>query len=428
MSRSSQEPIAIILAGGPGDRLSVLSEKRAIPSVPFAGKYRIIDFTLSNCANSDLSKVLVLTQYRPLSLHNHIGNGKPWDLDRLHGGVRLVSPYLGPKDAGWDRGTADAVFRNIEELVETSADTVVILGGDHVYKMDYRPMIDLHREQQADMTVGVIRTPLEEAHRFGVVATNQEGRVLGFEEKPAHPKNNLVSMGIYVFNKDILIERLTENAASPEARADFGRHILPLMLEKGDRVWAFPFEGFWRDIGTVQGYWEGNMELLEDRPGLDMYSRDLVIYTRSEERPPALTAATAQIERSLISHGCQIRGQVIHSVLSPGVIVEEGAVVRDSVIMTDSVIGKNSYIDRAVIDKSVVVGANCQVGTGSDMTANRQEPDILYSGITLVGKGTHLPDGLKIGRNCQIGSALGPANFPDLEIKSGETVEVKTDD
>ncbi len=423
MGRSSQEPIAIILAGGGGDKLSVLSEKRAVPSVPFAGKYRIIDFTLSNCVNSGLTNVLVLTQYRPLSLHDHIGNGKPWDLDRLHGGVRLVSPYLGPKDASWDRGTADAVYRNLEEIIETPGDTVVILGGDHVYKMDYRPMIEMHQEQRADVTIGVIWTPIEQAHRFGVVTTNGFGRVVGFDEKPAQPKSNLVSMGIYVFNKDVLIKRLSHDALNTENRTDFGRHILPKMIAEGDQVRAYPFEGYWRDIGNLKAYWEANLELLEDQPGFDLYGRDWVIYTRSEERPPALTGSTAQIEGSLISNGCQIHGRVINSVLSPGVIVEEGAVVRDSVIMTDTLIGKNSRIDRAVIDKVVVIGPDSQIGFGDDTTPNTLEPDRLNFGLTLIGKGAHLPAGLKVGRNCKLGSNLTAEHITGLIVASGSSIE-----
>ncbi len=423
MSRLNQDPVAIILAGGQGERLSVLSEQRAIPSIPFAGKYRIIDFTLSNCVNSGLTSIMVLTQYRPISLHGHIGNGKPWDLDRLNGGIQVVSPYLGPKDAGWDRGTADAVYRNLEELIELPCENVLILGGDHIYKMDYRPMLELHHKQGADLTLGVLRIPLEEANRFGIVTTDETGRVVDFKEKPRQPTSNLVSMGIYIFNKEVLINRLTSDAATPGSQRDFGRNILPRMIEEGDRIFAYAFEGYWHDVGTVASYWEANMELVEDSPTFDLYERDWVIYTRSEERPPALTGTEAQIERSLISHGCQIRGQVIHSVLSPGVIVEEGAVVRDSVIMTDTVIGKNSVIDRVVIDKEVTVGADSYIGYGDDNTVNKREPNSLYTGITLVGKRANLPAGLKVGRNCKIGTSVQPAHFTSLEIASGENIE-----
>jgi glucose-1-phosphate adenylyltransferase len=422
MSGQNRNVLTIILAGGQGERLSIFSEKRAKPAVPFAGKYRIIDFALSNCVNSNLFDVLVLTQYRPLSLHDHIGNGKPWDLDRLHGGVRMVSPYLGRKDSDWYKGTADAVYQNINELIETNAQYVLILGGDHIYKMDYRPMIDLHISKGADATVGVMRIPIEEAHRFGIVATDEEGRVNEFQEKPKQPKSNQVSMGIYVFNKDFLIERLTEDAENPTSKHDFGHNIMPGMLDDGLKLYAYTFEGYWRDVGTVQSYWEANMELLEETPELDLFERSWVIYTRSEERPSATIGTEAKVERSFISHGCQVHGQVIHSVLSPGVIVEEGAVVRDSIVMVDTVIGKDSVIDRAVIDKEVIIGPNSIIGQGEDNIPNKVEPHKLNTGLSIIGKRSQLPEGLKIGRNVKIGTDLKPADFTSLELESGETV------
>jgi glucose-1-phosphate adenylyltransferase len=419
--------VTIILAGGQGERLSILSEKRAKPAVPFAGKYRIIDFALSNCVNSDLNDVYVLTQYRPISLHDHIGIGRPWDLDRLHGGVQMVSPYLGRKDSDWYRGTADAVYQNISELHNLQCENVLILGGDHIYKMDYRPMIELHNENKAEATVGVMRVPIEEAHRFGIVSTDDDGRVVDFQEKPKKPQSNLVSMGIYVFNREALIDRLTKDAANPASQHDFGHNILPKMLADGDRLFTYAFEGYWRDVGTVQSYWEANMELLEDVPAVDLYERSWVIYTKSEERPPALVSAQAQVERSLISHGCQIRGQVIHSVLSPGVIVEEGAIVRDSIIMFDTFIGKNSVVDRSVIDKEVVVGADSYIGFGDDDTPNKLEPQRLNTSINVIGKRAILPAGIKLGRNCKIGTDVKPEDFPGLELGSGETVVVAKD-
>ncbi len=422
MNRSNTEVMTIILAGGQGERLSILSEKRAKPAVPFAGKYRIIDFALSNCVNSGLDDILVLTQYRPLSLHDHIGSGKPWDLDRLRGGVRMVSPYLGRKDADWYRGTADAVYQNINQLSEIKSDNVLILGGDHIYKMDYRPMIDLHNEHKADVTVGVMRIPIEDAHRFGIVSVDDDGRVSNFVEKPKQPESNLVSMGIYVFSRDVLIDRLIKDAADPTSQRDFGHNIMPKMLKDGDRVYAYTFNDYWRDVGTVQSYWDANMELLESPPAVNLYDRDWIIYTKSEERPPAGISKQARVERSLISHGCQVRGQVIHSVLSPGVIVEEGAIVRDSIIMFDTVIGKNSVIDRTVIDKEVIVGPDSQIGFGDDQTPNKLEPARLNTGITLIGKRAHLPAGIKVGRNVKIGTDIRPNDFPSLDLPSGETV------
>ncbi|MEI6043643.1 MAG: glucose-1-phosphate adenylyltransferase [Chloroflexota bacterium] len=418
-----KDVVTIILAGGQGERLSILSERRAKPAVPFAGKYRIIDFALSNCVNSGLFDILVLTQYRPLSLHDHIGIGKPWDLDRLHGGVRMVSPYLGRKDADWYRGTADAVYQNISELIELACENVLILGGDHIYKMDYRPMINLHLEKQAEATVGVMRVPIEEAHRFGIVTADDSGRIVDFQEKPKQPKSNLVSMGIYVFNKEVLIDRLLKDADNPNSQHDFGHNIIPRMIQNGDPAYAYAFDGYWRDVGTVQSYWEANMELLEDPPAVDLYERGWVVRTRSEERPPAIIGSEAKVERSLISHGCQIHGEVIHSVLSPGVIVEEGAIVRDSIIMFDTVIGKNSVIDRSVLDKEVVIGPNSNIGYGDDQTVNKREPQRLNTGITLIGKRSELPEGIKVGRNCKIGTELKASEFTSLELASGETVE-----
>ncbi len=422
MSRPSNKVLTIILAGGQGERLSILSQKRAKPAVPFAGKYRIIDFALSNCVNSGLDDVLVLTQYRPLSLHDHIGVGKPWDLDRLHGGVRLVSPYLGRKDADWYRGTADAVYQNINELIAYDCDTVLILGGDHIYKMDYRPMIDLHLSKEADVTVGVMRIPIEEAHRFGIVTADDESRVVDFQEKPKQPKSNLVSMGIYVFKKDVLIDRLLKDAALSDSQHDFGHNIMPDMLAGGDRVFAYAFTDYWRDVGTVHSYWEANMELLDSPPAVNLYERDWVIYTKSEERPPARISSTARVERSMISHGCQIKGEVSHSVLSPGVIVEEGAIVRDSIIMFDTFIGRNTVIDRAVIDKEVVIGADSVIGQGNDNIPNKAEPQRLNTGITLIGKRAILPSGIHVGRNVKIGTDVRPEDFEGSELASGETV------
>ncbi|MEI7554443.1 glucose-1-phosphate adenylyltransferase [Candidatus Chlorohelix sp.] len=422
MSRPNRNVLTVILAGGQGERLSIFSEKRAKPAVPFAGKYRIIDFALSNCVNSGLFDILVLTQYRPLSLHDHIGNGKPWDLDRLHGGVRMVSPYLGRKDSDWYKGTADAVYQNINELEETDAEYVLILGGDHIYKMDYRPMLQLHREKGAEATVGVMRVPIEEAHRFGIVAANEEGRVIEFQEKPKQPKSNLVSMGIYIFNKKHLIEKLTKDAQDSSSKHDFGHSILPEMLASGDKLYAYTFEGYWRDVGTVHSYWEANMELLQEPPELDLYERSWVVYTRSEERPSAIIEANANVKDSLISHGCQVHGQVINSVLSPGVIVEEGAIVRDSIIMIDSVIGKGSVIDKTVIDKEVIIGEGSIIGYGNDNTPNKFEPHKLNTGITIIGKRAQLPANVRIGRNCKIGTDVKPEDFPSLELGSAETV------
>jgi glucose-1-phosphate adenylyltransferase len=427
---------AVILAGGQGERLSVLSAQRAKPAVPFAGKYRIIDFTLSNCVNSGLYQVAVLTQYRPHSLNDHIGIGRPWDLDRMHGGVRLLQPYLGRKDSDWYRGTADAVYQNLAFLSDWRGDDFLILSGDHVYKMDYNAMLSFHEEHRADCTVAVMQVPMSEAPRFGTMVTNREHRVVRFEEKPAQPSSNLISMGVYVFERDRLQRRLEEDAHTSGSKRDFGRDVVPRMVEE-DRVFAYPFEGYWRDVGTIQSYWESNMGLLNEPPDFDLYDTDWLIHTRSEERPPARLTERAQVHRSLISHGCIINGSVQHSVLSPGVFVAEGAVVRDSILFTDCIVGPGSVLDRVILDKNVVVGADVVLGEGDDQPPNRTQPRNLVSGITVVGKGARVPSGLQVGRNCLIGSDVLERDIEAAlrsnghlaeghTLPSGETIETVT--
>jgi glucose-1-phosphate adenylyltransferase len=422
--------LAVILAGGQGERLSLLSQKRAKPAVPFAGKYRIIDFALSNCVNSGIFDVVVLTQYRPHSLNDHIGIGRPWDLDRQQGGIHLLQPYVGRGDADWYQGTADAVYQNLSFILESPCDYVLILAGDHIYRMDYGPMLAFHQQRNAAATLGAVVVPLEEGHRFGILETDAEGRVISFEEKPKQPRGTLGSMGIYVFNRETLIDVLLEDARAAEAgtpsQHDFGRNIIPGMVARGEGIYAYPFTGYWQDVGTIQSYWEAHMNLLGDHPAFDLYDPSWVIHTRSEERPPASIREGAQIVQSLISHGNIIKGRVEHSVLSPGVVVEEGAVVRDSIILFDTVIGAGSVVDRAILDKEVVVGKNCYIGYGDDMTPNRQEPHLLNTGITLIGKRTRLPDNLKVGRNCKIGTDLRPQDFPGDTMASGETREDRT--
>ena len=423
--------LAVILAGGQGERLSLLSHKRAKPAVPFAGKYRIIDFALSNCVNSGISDVAVLTQYRPHSLHDHIGIGKPWDLDRQQGGVRLLQPYIGRQDTEWYQGTADAVYQNLDVIMEARYDYVVILAGDHIYRMDYSPMIAFHQQRGADVTMGASVVSLAEGHRFGILEADAEGRVVSFEEKPKQPRGTLGSMGIYVFSRNTLTRVLIEDALPTAVNGtptqhDFGRNILPGMMARGERVYAYPFTGYWQDVGTIQSYWEAHMDLLSDRPAFDLYDPSWVIHTRSEERPPAHVYSGAQVVSSLISHGCLIKGRVERSVLSPGVVVEEGAVVRDSIVLFDTIIGAGSVIDRAILDKEVIVGKNCAIGFGDDMTPNRLEPTRLDTGITLIGKRAHLPDNLQVGRNCKIGTDLRPEDFPSETLASGETIEDRT--
>ncbi len=413
--------MAVILAGGEGERLSILSSIRAKPAVPFGGKYRIIDFTLSNCVNSGIDSVVVLTQYNPRSLNDHIGLGRPWDLDRARGGVKLLQPYIRKgRVATWYRGTADAVLQNLNVIEHDSGDIVLVLAGDHIYKMDYAPFIAAHKRRRADVTIAVRRVPLAEATRMGILALDDQERVTEWQEKPKLPKSDLASMGVYVFSKRALRRWLSDDLT------DFGTHVIPAMVDGGARVFGYGFEGYWQDVGTIQSFWEANMALLSDAPDLDLYDREWLIYTRSEERAPARIGATAQVHRSLISHGCVINGTVVNSVLSPGVRVEVGAVVRDSIVMFDTVIRTGAVVDRAILDKEVVIGQGALVGDGPDFnTPNKQEPGRLNTGITVVGKQSVVPRGARLGRNVKVGYQVRPADFSGRSIRSGGTVERK---
>ena len=414
----SQSILTLVLAGGEGERLSILSQVRAKPGVPFGGKYRIIDFTLSNAVNSGLTDVAVLTQYAPRSLIDHIGVGRPWDLDRSRGGVTLLQPYLGRgRSREWYRGTADAVLQNVEFIADRNPELVVILAGDHVYKMDYRPFIERHRATQADITCAVRTVPIEQAHQFGILEVDADGRITNFVEKPARPTSNLVSMGVYVFGWPYL-----QSVLSPD-RVDFGRDVLPALVAAGKRVFAYEFGGYWRDVGTVESYWQTSLDLLSDNPGIDLYERGWLIYTKSEERAPAMVGPEGAVSRSMVSHGCVIHGTVEHSVLSPGVRVARGATVRDSIIMFDTVIGEGALVDRSIIDKDCVIGSGSVIGDGADMRPNRVEPERLFAGITLVGKRARVPPGVTIGRNCRIDPGVGPRDFGRRRtIRSGTTV------
>ncbi|HEX3219103.1 MAG TPA: glucose-1-phosphate adenylyltransferase [Candidatus Limnocylindria bacterium] len=410
--------LTLILAGGEGERLSVLSQVRAKPGVPFGGKYRIIDFALSNVVNSGLTDVAVLTQYAPRSLIDHIGVGRPWDLDRSRGGVALLQPYIGRgRTRDWYRGTADAVLQNLEFIADREPELVLVLAGDHVYKMDYRPFIETHRAKQAEVTCAVRTVPLEEAHRFGILDTDADGRVTAFVEKPPNPTSNLVSMGVYVFGWPLLRDVLDSD------RVDFGRDVLPWMVDHGRRVYSYEFRGYWQDVGTVESYWRTSLDLLSDDPGIQLNDLGWLIYTRSEERPPARLGPAANVVRSMVSHGCEVNGTVEHSILSPGVRVRADAIVRNSIVMFDTEIGEGAVLDRAIVDKDCVIGAGARIGDGDDLRPNREEPERLYAGITLVGKRAVVPPRVRIGRNCRIDPGAGARDFGRRRvIRSGETV------
>ena len=414
----SSSVLTLILAGGEGERLSILSQVRAKPGVPFGGKYRIIDFALSNAVNSGLTDVGILTQYAPRSLMDHIGVGRPWDLDRSHGGVSLLQPFIGRGRASdWYRGTADAVLQNLDFIADREPELVLVLAGDHVYKMDYRPFIALHREKRAEVTCAVRTVPIDEAHRFGIMDVGADGRVEAFVEKPERPRSNLVSMGVYVFSWPMLRELLAPD------RPDFGRHVLPWMVEQGRRVYAYEFGGYWQDVGTVESYWRTSLDLLGDDPGIELNDLRWLVYTRSEERRPARIGPTASVTRSMVSHGCVIDGTVEHSVLSPGVRVAAGATVRDSIVMFDTAVEADAILDRAIVDKEAWIGQGARVGATDEMQPNVDEPERLNAGITLVGKRARVPAGVEIGRNCRIDPGVVEGDFGDVSnVPSGSTI------
>src|SRR5690554_2421728 len=406
------EVLALILAGGKGSRLDLLSQKRSKPAVPFAGKYRIIDFSLSNCTNSGITDIGILTQYLPFSLNEHIGVGKPWDLDRKYTGVTLLHPHN-----YWYAGTADAVLKNIAFVQRRKAKYVLILSGDHIYKMDYRKMLEVHKNNNAELTVATIPVEPHETERFGMLETNNKDRIVAFEEKPKQTKSTLASMGIYIFNVDTLVKALD---TVKEVDLDFGKHIIPHLIDEGTQIYAYRFNGYWRDVGTYDSYIETNLELTVDNPPLNLYDEEWKIYTRSEEKPPVKVSENAIIQNSLISNGCVIKGKVINSVLSPGVYVGAGTVIENSIILNDSVIGNNSYINHVILDKQVEIGNNVKLGYGDDNTAKIERPDLLSSGITVLEKRTIIPNDVIVGKNVRI---YREGKINDMVIKSGTTIK-----
>ncbi len=410
---------AIILAGGEGSRLGVLTQKRAKPAVPFAGKYRIIDFPLSNCVNSGIFDVMILAQYRPQSLIEHVGSGAPWDLNRdFTGGVKILTPYKARNDSDWFAGTADAVQQNFGFIKNDRPDLVLILSGDHIYTMDYEPMISFHLDQQADLTMGVIRVPIEEASRFGVLGTNTKYRVTSFVEKPENPPSNLANMGVYLFNRNLLDEVLWDDHQDPNSAHDFGKNIIPKLIKSKARVYAFPYTGYWMDVGTIQSYWQAHMDMLSPQPALKLYNREWIIHTRTEERAPARLPASARVYASMICDGCYIGdGAVVESsVLSPGVVVRPGAVVRESILCTDSYVESGAVIERAVLDKRTHVGANARIGWGV------ADPQI---NIALVGKNSSVPDGCVVEPNGQIGTDVALSDYDENYVHAGQFIETR---
>lgn len=390
---TKKECVAMLLAGGQGSRLYTLTEKTAKPAVLFGGKYRIIDFPMSNCVNSGIDTVGVLTQYQPMVLNEYIGNGQPWDLDRLNGGVMVLPPYQGKNGADWYKGTANAIYQNMQFINRYDPDYVLILSGDHIYKMDYAKMLDAHKKSGADCTIAVLNVPLDQASRFGIMNTDETGRIVEFEEKPKHPKSTKASMGIYIFTKKLLEEYLTKDDADPESAKDFGKNVIPAMLNDGRKMVAYPFEGYWKDVGTLTSLWEANMDLLGTTPEFDLHTKDWRIYSRNNNLPPHFISETATVKNSLITEGCDIRGTVINSVLSNGVTVEEGAVVRDSVLMTDVTVKAGARVEYSIIDSDTVICENASVGKER---ASARGLAVVGEGL-VVEAGSVIPDGEMIG-------------------------------
>ncbi len=416
-----REMIALLLAGGQGSRLGVLTKNVAKPAVLYGGKYRIIDFSLSNCTNSGIDTVGVLTQYQPLKLNSHIGIGKPWDMDRIDGGVTILSPYLKAEMGEWFKGTANAVYQNIHYIDKYSPRHVIILSGDHIYKMNYSKMLDFHKENNADATISVINVPYEEADRYGIMNCHENGKIYEFEEKPKNPKSTLASMGVYIFNWETLRKYLIKDNETPGSDNDFGKNIIPAMLGDGKSMWAYQFTGYWRDVGTVQAFWESNMDLVSRVPEFNLFDPEWKIYTPNPVKPAHFIGPAARVKKSIVAEGCQVQGTVINSVLFPGTVVEEGAVVQDSIVMSNSVIRKNSSVDRCIISEFVTVGENSRLGEGDDIQ-NEYRPGIYNSGITVVGEEASIPDNAVIGKNVMIDSEAGAEDFPSLVVESGKSI------
>ena len=414
-----KEMIAMLLAGGQGSRLGVLTQKVAKPAVAFGGKYRIIDFPLSNCINSGIDTVGVLTHYQPLRLNTHIGIGIPWDLDRNIGGVTVLPPYEKSTSSEWYTGTANAIYQNLDYMETYNPEYVLILSGDHIYKMDYEVMLDFHKENNADITIAAMPVPMEEASRFGIVITDENSKIQEFEEKPEKPRSNLASMGIYIFSWKILKNALL--AMSDQPSCDFGKHIIPYCHENGNRLFAYEYNGYWKDVGTLGSYWEANMELIDIIPEFNLYEEFWKIYTKSDVIPPQYVSSDARIERSIIGNGADIYGEVINSVISPGVIIGKGSVVRDSIIMKNTRIGENVMIDKAIIAENVEIDHDVQLGIGEDVP-NKTEPRIYSFGLVTIGENTYIPSGVKVGKNTAIAGITKPDDYPDGALESGETL------
>lgn len=402
--------LAMLLAGGQGSRLYTLTKKVAKPAVPYGSKYRIIDFPLSNCVNSGIDTIGVLTQYQPLLLNEYISNGIPWDLDRMNGGVHVLPPYQKASGSDWYSGTANAIYQNIHFIEKYSPEYVVILSGDHIYKMDYAKMLQFHKEKEADCTIAVLEVPMEETYRFGIMNTDDDLKIYEFEEKPENAKSNLASMGVYIFTWSKLRKYLKEDADDITSSSDFGKNIIPNMLNNDERMFAYPFTGYWKDVGTIDSLWEANMDLLNPNVELDLDDINWKIYSRSPSLPPQYIADTAHIQNSIVTEGCNIYGDVDFSVLFAGVSIEEGAIVHDSIIMPGTVIKKGAVIEYSIIAENSVIGEGCRIGMRPEECDNKSE-----WGVTVVG------DGIDIGKNVVIKpKGMVEHDIPDVVVDDDE--------
>ena len=414
-----KEMIAMLLAGGQGSRLGVLTSKVAKPAVAFGGKYRIIDFPLSNCINSGVDTVGVLAQYQPLRLNTHIGIGIPWDLDKNVGGVSILPPYEKSSNSDWYTGTANAIYQNLDFMELYNPEYVLILSGDHIYKMAYEVMLEFHKANNADVSIAVMPVPMEEASRFGVVVTDDNNRITEFQEKPEHPKSNLASMGIYIFSWKALKEALV--TLKDQSNCDFGKHIIPYCHEKGEKLVAYEYNGYWKDVGTLGSYWEANMELIDIIPEFNLYEEFWKVYTNNEIIPPQYVAEDAVIDKCIIGDGSEIYGEVHNSVIGAGVTVGKGAVVRDSIIMRGVHIGENVVMNRAIVAENTEIGKGVVLGEGENVP-NKEKPHVYSFGLVTIGENTVIPDGVKIGKNTAVSGKTTAEDYPGGILESGETL------
>ena len=414
-----QECVAMLLAGGQGSRLYALTDKTAKPAVPFGGKYRIIDFPMSNCVNSGIYTVGVLTQYQPLRLNTHIGIGIPWDLDRNEGGVTVLPPYEKSTSSEWYTGTANAIYQNLAYMEQYNPDYVLILSGDHIYKMDYEVMLDFHKANKADITIACMPVPIEEASRFGIMVTDESNRITEFEEKPEHPSSNLASMGIYIFSWPVLKEALI--ALKDQNGCDFGKHILPYCKEKGQRLFAYEYNGYWKDVGTLGSYWEANMELIDLIPEFNLYEEYWKIYTKSDVLAPQYIAADAKVDKSIIGEGTEVYGEVHGCVIGANVTIGKGSIVRDSILMEGVTIGENVVIDKAIIAEDTLIGDNAVLGVGEEKP-NKLKESVYAFGLVTIGEKSVIPPDVKIGKNTAISGVTTPEDYPDGLLDSGEYI------